>query len=134
MLAIWMILVAALLPVGTVGLAKMSALGSYDHTNSRQWEASLTGWRQRAVWAQRNHFEAFPAFAIAVALALTVGVDAVLVNQLAVAFVVARLAYTGVYLAINIGLLRTAVWAVGMAITVYLFVLAATQAVVDTSV
>lgn len=130
MIAIWMILAAALLPVLTVGLAKFSALKAYDNDNPRLWETNQTGWRLRAVWAQRNHFEAFPPFAVATSLALTVGADALLVDQLAMAFIAVRLIYTGVYLAFNIGALRTLVWTVGMGITVYLFVLAANQAVV----
>ena len=63
----WMVLAAVLLPYLTVVLAKWTR-GIDNHAPRRSMEA-LTGWRRRADWAHRNHFEAFPAFAAAVIIA-----------------------------------------------------------------
>jgi uncharacterized MAPEG superfamily protein len=54
--AYWMLLAAALLPYFTVGLAKS---GGFDNHAPRPDLENLTGWRRRADWAHRNHFEAF---------------------------------------------------------------------------
>jgi len=40
-----------------------------DNRAPRPSLESLSGWRQRADWAHRNHFEAFPAFAAVVFVA-----------------------------------------------------------------
>ena len=121
-LAHWMILVAALLPYLCTAVAKAGAPG-FDNASPRDWQARLTGWRQRADWAQRNHFEAFPAFAAAVILAEMAGAAPGRVNALAVAFVLLRLAYTGAYLA-NRPALRSLCFALGFACVIWLFALA----------
>ena len=60
--AYWMIVVAMFLPYAAVVLAKS---GGVDNRAPRATLAQLSGWRQRANWAQRNHFEAFAPFAAA---------------------------------------------------------------------
>jgi uncharacterized MAPEG superfamily protein len=60
----WILMVAVMLPYFTIALAK-SAGGTDNHAPCPSLE-SLSGWRQRADWAHRNHVEAFPAFAAAV--------------------------------------------------------------------
>ncbi len=123
-LATWMILVAAILPMATVGLAKFGfAKGApgYDNSRPRAYLASLDGVRARADWAHRNHFEAFPPFAAAVILAQMKGTPQPTIDALAVAFIVLRLAYTGAYLA-NLPGLRSGIWTAGFACVVALFV------------
>lgn len=120
-LAVWMILAAAILPYLCTLLAKAGAPG-FDNASPRSWQEQLTGWRQRADWAQRNHFEAFPAFAAAVVLAQVAGAAQGRIDALAVAFVLLRLAYTGAYLA-NRPTLRSLCFALGFACVVWLFVL-----------
>jgi uncharacterized MAPEG superfamily protein len=66
--AMWMILVAILLPVVTTGMAKWGAPG-LDNNAPRIWADTLTGWRKRADWCHRNHFEALPVFAAGVLVA-----------------------------------------------------------------
>ena len=65
--AYWMLITAAMLPYLTIALAKSA--GGIDNRAPRPSLESLSGWRQRADWAHRNHFEAFPAFAAAVFVA-----------------------------------------------------------------
>jgi uncharacterized MAPEG superfamily protein len=118
--AYWMILAAALLPYLTVVLAK--AQGGIDNRAPRRGLDGLTGWRQRADWAHRNHFEAFPAFAAAVIVAELARMPQGRIDLLAGAFVLLRIVYTGLYLA-GRATLRTVVWALGLICVLGLFVL-----------
>ena len=119
--AYWMILIAALLPGLTVGVAKGAAGRKYDNAAPRAWAASLQGWMLRADWAQRNHFEALPGFAASVFVAELSHVAQSRIDLLAGVFIAARLVYTACYLA-NLATLRTLVWAVGFAAMITLFV------------
>jgi len=65
--AYWMLIAAVMMPYLTIALAKSA--GGVDNRAPRPSLESLSGWRQRADWAHRNHFEAFPAFAAAVFVA-----------------------------------------------------------------
>ena len=65
--AFWCVLVAALLPICAVGLAKASA--GFDNQAPREWLGRLGGWRARAHAAHLNSFEAFAPFAAAVIIA-----------------------------------------------------------------
>ena len=115
----WMILVAALLPYITVGGAKSQK--AYDNASPRAYLDRLQGWRARADWAHRNHFEAFPAFAAAVIVAQMKGTPQHMIDMLAGGFILARLAYTGIYIA-GYASLRSLVWCIGLVFTVALFV------------
>ncbi len=120
--AFWMILIAALLPYLTVGAAKFIGSGSgYDNAQPRVWSATLTGWRARAYAAHQNHFEAFPPFAAAVLVATLVNGPPALVDRLAIAFVLLRVAYTAAYIRGN-ATLRSAAWALGLVCIIALFV------------
>ncbi|MBO1075564.1 MAPEG family protein [Roseomonas marmotae] len=120
-LANWMILAAALLPYLTVVVAKAGAPG-FDNAAVRPSLEQQQGYRQRADWAHRNHFEAFAPFAAAVILAQAAGAAQGRIDLLAFAFVLLRLAYTGAYLA-GIPRLRTALFLLGFACVVWLFLL-----------
>jgi uncharacterized MAPEG superfamily protein len=119
-LANWMILVAAVLPFLTVYVAKADR--SFDNGAPRAWLDQQQGYRQRADWAHRNHFEAFPPFAAAVILAQMAGAAQGWINLLAVAFILLRLAYTAVYIA-GYGTLRSILFIMGFGCVVWLFVL-----------
>ena len=118
-LALWAILVAAVLPMLTVGLAKFGGPG-YDNSAPRRSLEGLTGWRARADWAHRNHYEAFGPFAAGVLTAQLVHAPQGLVNWLACGFIVARLAYTGAYV-MDLPSLRSVLFALGFACVVGLF-------------
>jgi uncharacterized MAPEG superfamily protein len=120
-LANGMILAAALLPYLAAVIAKAGARG-FNNNSPRLWLAQQGGYRQRADWAQRNHFEAFAPFAAAVILAQMAGAPQGRVDLLALAFVLLRLAYTGAYLA-DLATLRTLLFLGGMGCVVWLFLL-----------
>jgi len=97
--ALWMILVAILLP-------------------------TLTGWRKRADWAQRNHFEALAPFAAAVLVATITHANPATVNALAGAWVLCRVGYTACYIG-DRPTLRSLAWSVGFFCVIGLFVVSA---------
>lgn len=129
-IANWSVLAAAVLPVLTVGMAKASTRGmsrregGYDNHNPRQWEAKVEGWKQRAVAAQNNGFEALPLFAAAVLMAQQAHADQGKIDTLALAFVAIRLVYVAVYLK-DWATIRSLVWACGLGVCVALISLAA---------
>jgi uncharacterized MAPEG superfamily protein len=121
-LALWMILAAALLPYATVAIAK--ATSDVDNHAPRLSAERMTGRAQRADWAHRNHFEAFAPFAAAVIVAQLAHVAQGRIDAVALVFIAARLAYTWAYLDDRASL-RSALWGVGLACVIALFVLAA---------
>ena len=121
--ALWMILVAILLPIVTTGMAKWGASGM-DNNRPREWQQTLTGWRQRALWAHRNHFEALPGFAAAVLVATVTHANPTTVNWLAGIWVVFRCAYTACYIT-DRATLRSVMFGVAFFCVVGLFIASA---------
>ncbi|HRH17657.1 MAG TPA: MAPEG family protein [Aquabacterium sp.] len=120
------VLVAAVLPVLTMALAKGATAGKsrrdggYDNNDPRGWAARQDGWKARAAAAQNNGFEALPLFVFAVLAAQHAGLEQGRIDLLAMSFIAARLVYTALYLA-NIGALRSLVWGVGVACSIAIF-------------
>ncbi|HSR65319.1 MAG TPA: MAPEG family protein [Xanthomonadaceae bacterium] len=126
-LAYWCLLIAALLPYLWVSIAKASG-ERYDNRNPRAWQARQDNPRsQRAYAAQLNGFEAFAPFAAAVLMAQAAGIDPARIGQLAVAFVVLRVLH-GLFYVLGIAALRSLSWAGGIAVVVWLMLLAAQHA------
>ena len=121
--ALWTILAAALLPIITTGIAKWGAPG-FDNNAPRVWQETLSGWRKRADWAHRNHFEALPGFAAAVLVATVAHAPQGSVNLLAGLWVAFRVLYTACYLT-NAATLRSVMWVGAFACMIGLFVVAA---------
>ena len=118
-IAFWCVLIAALLPYVPFGLVK-----GLDPGNPRAKVLDLAGLPARAHSAHLNAFEAFPPFAAAVIISqLALGANTV-TNLLAVAFIVARAAHMGFYLA-DRQPPRSAAFFVGALIVVVLFIHAA---------
>jgi uncharacterized MAPEG superfamily protein len=90
--AYWMLIAAAMMPYLTIALAKSA--GGIDNRAPRPSLESLSGWRQRADWAHRNHFEAFPAFVAAVFVAELTHARQTRIDQLAGMVVLLRVVYT----------------------------------------
>ena len=109
--AYWMLIAAAMLPYLTIALAKSA--GGIDNRAPRPSLESLSGWRQRADWAHRNHFEAFPAFAAAVFVAELTHAPQSRIDQLAGIFVLLRVIYTVLYVA-DQATLRSILWLLGL--------------------
>jgi uncharacterized MAPEG superfamily protein len=120
-IAHWMLLLAAFLPLFVAWIGKQGA-PDFDNASPRVWAERQTGWRARAIAAQQNQFEAFPPFAAAVLAAEFAHAPQARIDALAVAFVATRIAYTAAYLS-DRATTRSAVWAVGFACVVWLFVL-----------
>jgi uncharacterized MAPEG superfamily protein len=121
--ALWMILVAILLPIVTTGLPKYTQR-DLDNNSPREWQERLTGWRKRADWAHRNHFEALPMFAAAVLVAHHAHAAQGAVNSLAGLWVVLRIAYTVFYLK-DMANARSLAWIGAFFCVIGLFVAAA---------
>lgn len=122
-LSYWCILIAGLMPVFTIAVAKYGRR-DFDNAESRAWLDKQTGVRRRADYAHRNHFEAFPFFAAAVLVAQQVGAAQALIDIAALVFIVARILYTVLYLTDKPSA-RSAVWLIGYLSVIALFVIAA---------
>ena len=120
------VLIAAVLPIVTMGMAKAATAGKrrseggYDNNNPRDWATKQTGWKARAAAAHSNGFEILPIFVFAVLAAQGAALDQGRTDQLAMAFIAARLAYIAIYLA-DIAALRSVVWAVGLGVAIAIF-------------
>ncbi|MBG7621030.1 MAPEG family protein [Herbaspirillum sp. AP02] len=119
----WCILIAGLMPVFTIVVAKRGRK-DFDNAEPRAWLDQQTGVRRRADYAHRNHFEAFPFFAAAVLVAQQAGAAQGQIDIASVVFIAARLLYTLFYLNDKPSA-RSAVWSVGYLSVIALFVIAA---------
>ncbi len=117
--ALWMILAAVLLPIVTTGIAKWGA-ADMDNNRPRDWQANLVGWRRRAEWAHRNHFEALPGFAAAILIATITHANPHWVDFLAGLWVLFRVAYTACYITDRASL-RSMMWALAFFCVIGLF-------------
>jgi uncharacterized MAPEG superfamily protein len=116
-LAYWCVLAAAVLPYLTAYLAKAGAYGPRDNAAPRDWASRQSGWRSRANAAQANGFEGLPFFIGAVVIAHQLGAAQGRIDLLALAYVLLRVVYVGLYVA-GRGGLRSAVWALGFVVNV----------------
>lgn len=124
-IAYWCVLVAALLPMVCAGIAKSGMFtisphkGGYDNNNPRAWLAQQTDWRARANAAQANTFEALPFFFAAVIIAHQLQSRQAVLDILAFAFVVLRMAYILMYVA-DMATARSAIWAAALGINIWI--------------
>ncbi|CAG9175171.1 hypothetical protein LMG23992_02883 [Cupriavidus laharis] len=120
-IAFWCVLVAGILPVVTVAIAKAGGK-AFDNHDPRGWLERQSGRARRADMAHRNHFEAFPFFAAAVLTATYLQAPQARINELAVVFIIARVLYTVCYLT-DRATLRTLCWTIGFLSVVGIFLL-----------
>ena len=111
------------MPVLTVAVAKWGRR-DFDNAEPRAWLDKQQGFRRRADYAHRNHFEAFPFFAAAVLIAEQLQADAWRIDSLAIGFIVARILYTVLYLTDKPSL-RSIAWVAGYVCVLALFGVAA---------
>lgn len=116
-IALWCVLIAALMPYALVLIAKRS--GEFDNREPRA--VTLEGFRRRAYSAHQNALETFPFFAVAVLVAQTNGGPTEIVNRLAMLYVVARVVHAVAYLS-GKEKVRSIAFSVGFAVAVAIFV------------
>jgi len=109
-LAFWMVLVAALLPL--VAIAPVKVRRAYDNRDPRGHYQTLEGLPKRALAAHWNSNEAFAFFAAGVVVAYLAAAPAAVINGLAVAFVLFRIGYIGAYWT-DRHVARSILWALG---------------------
>jgi uncharacterized MAPEG superfamily protein len=114
------LLAAVILTILSIVPAKLDGRRQYDNANPRDPAFYTPGLRARSQGAHMNGFEAFPFFAAAVILAEMRSVPQHTVNILAVAFILARIAYVLLYLTDRPSL-RSAVWTVGFVCNLAIF-------------
>jgi uncharacterized MAPEG superfamily protein len=108
---------AYMLPIAIV---KYSALRQFDNSRPRDPAFFQDPFRARGLAAHQNGMEGFALFAAAVVVAQMRGAAQPVADGLAVAYVLLRLAYVAAYFA-NRSALRSAIWAIGFAVNVALF-------------
>lgn len=121
---------AALLPFGFLLISGVPVRGAfsrwgpgYDNDSPRESLSKLTGWRQRAHFAQQNGHEAFAPFAAAVFLAHWAHAPQAWLVGLACTFLVARVGHGVAYVA-GAGGWRSAFWWAGFGCVLGLFAVA----------
>jgi uncharacterized MAPEG superfamily protein len=124
-LAYWCVLIAGVMPILTIAVAKLQR--GYDNHNPRAWLDKQQGMHRRADYAHRNHFEAFPFFAAAVIIAQQLNAPQASIDTLAATFIAARIAYTLFYLTDRPNL-RTAAYLIAYGCVLGLFFLVAYRA------
>ncbi len=127
-LAIFTILIVALMPIACAGIAKAGMFkthpreGGFDNRNPRDWLAKQEGYRKWANAAQQNCWEALPFFAAAVIVNHITGGAGITTNVLALAFVLLRVFFVYFYVTGRQGV-RSIVWIAAYAINLAIFVL-----------
>ena len=101
-------------------------IGFRDYDNSRPRNPAFyeDAIRARALGAHQNGIEAFPFFAAAVLLAEFRAAPQNLINELALLFLIVRIAYVFTYLG-DRPTLRSILWSIGFAINIAIFFLPA---------
>ena len=94
----------------------------YDNSKPRDPAFYEDALRARALGAHQNGIEAFPFFAVAGLLAEFRGAPQNLINELAVLFVIVRIAYVLTYIG-NRPRLRSILWNIGFTINIAIFFL-----------
>ncbi|MDC1341371.1 MAPEG family protein [Oceanospirillaceae bacterium] len=114
-IALWCLFIAGLLHVLSktpLFRAQHKSPEGYDNNNPREQQANLNGLGKRALAAHQNQIESFPLFATGILVATATGMVSSAIDYLAIAYIVARVAYIFYYLN-DRATLRTIVWGVG---------------------
>ena len=121
-LAEWCIFGTVLLYLLTIAPIKWIGFRSFDNAKPRDPAFFDDPIRTRALGAHQNGLEAFPFFAAAVLLAEFRAGPQRLIDELAILFLIVRIAYVFTYLG-NRPRLRSILWNIGFAINVAIFFL-----------
>ena len=119
-IAEWCVFGAVALYLLTIVPIKWIGFRRYDNSRPRDPVFFEDPLRARALGAHQNGIEAFPFFAAAVLLAEFRAAPQNLINELAVLFLIVRIAYVFTYLG-NRPTLRSILWSIGFAINLAIF-------------
>jgi uncharacterized MAPEG superfamily protein len=119
-IAEWCVFAVLMLYLLTIAPIKWIGFRRFDNANPRDPAFYDDPIRARALGAHQNGIEAFPFFAIAVLLAEFRGGPQRFINELAVLFLIVRIAYVFTYLG-NRPTLRSILWAIGFTINIAIF-------------
>ncbi|UGA42010.1 MAPEG family protein [Bradyrhizobium quebecense] len=123
-IAEWCVFGTLLLSLLTIVSVKWASISGFDNSKPRDPDFYDDPIRSRALGAHQNGIEAFPFFAFAVLLAeFRVG-PLRLIDELAVLFLIVRIAYVFTYIG-NRPTLRSILWSIGFAINIAIFFLPA---------
>ena len=120
--AAWCVFGAVILYLLTIAPFKAIGFRRFDNSKPRDPAFFDEPLRARALGAHINGIETFPFFAAAVLLAEFRAAPQNLINELAVLFLIVRVAYVFTYLG-NRPTLRSILWNIGFAINVAIFFL-----------
>jgi uncharacterized MAPEG superfamily protein len=118
----WCIFATVMLYLLTIAPVKWIGFRRYNNSKPRDPAFYDDPLRARALGAHQNGIEAFPFFAAAVLLAEFRAAPQNLVNELAVLFLIVRIAYVFTYLG-DRPRLRSILWSLGFAINIAIFFL-----------
>ena len=123
-IAEWCVFGAVMLYLLTIAPFKAIGFRRFDNAKPRDPAFYDDPIRARALGAHQNGIEAFPFFAVAVLLAeFRLGPQR-LIDELAILFLIVRIAYVFTYLG-NRPTLRSILWSLGFAINIAIFFLPA---------
>jgi uncharacterized MAPEG superfamily protein len=123
-IAEWCVFGTLMLYLLTIASVKWAGHRHFDNARPRDPTFYADTIRARALGAHQNGIEAFPFFAIAVLLAEFRTAPQHLIDELAVLFLIVRIAYVFTYLG-NRPTLRSILWSIGFAINIAIFFLPA---------
>jgi uncharacterized MAPEG superfamily protein len=119
-IAEWCVFGTVLLYLLTIASVKWAGWRRFDNSRPRDPTFYADPIRTRALGAHQNGIEAFPFFAAAVLLAEFRQAPQHLIDELAVLFVIVRIAYVFTYLG-DRPTLRSILWSLGLAINIAIF-------------
>jgi uncharacterized MAPEG superfamily protein len=119
-IAEWCIFASLMLYLLCIAAVKWLRLGHFENAKPRDPALHEDPVAARALGAHQNGIEAFPFFAAAVLLAEFRACPQNLINELAILFVIVRIAYVFTYIG-NRPTLRTILWSIGFAINIAIF-------------
>jgi uncharacterized MAPEG superfamily protein len=120
----WCVFASLMLTLLSIASVKWFRFGRFDNSKPRDPAFYESPFAARALGAHQNGIEAFPFFAAAVLLAEFRACPQNLINELAVLFVIVRIAYVFTYIG-NRPTLRSILWSIGFAINIAIFFLPA---------
>ena len=119
-IAEWSVFLSLMLYLLSIAPVKWLRVGRFDNSKPRDPAFYEDPIAARALGAHQNGIESFPFFAAAVLLAEFRACPQNLINELAVLFVIVRIAYVFTYIG-NRPTLRSILWSIGLAINIAIF-------------